>query len=229
MIARIEREPRKLFIAGLVCAFAALLVFGWLAEHVAAGRTIAFDAAVRNAVHAHASPALTEVMRVFTAFGAPVSLLVLGIGALAALYAAGWRRAALLFLITMCGAFVLDAGLKFTFHRTRPVSFFGTPLPASYSFPSGHALFSVCFFGALAETVATRTRNRAAQAALWIAAAFLALAIGLSRIYLGVHYPSDVLGGYMAAVVWVGTVAAGDRIVRRRRKRAGKPVERVGA
>jgi undecaprenyl-diphosphatase len=135
-----------------------------------------------------------------------------------------WKRAAILFVITLAGALVLDGTLKLIFHRPRPpAAFFGTPLPDSYSFPSGHALFSVCFFGVLAELASARVKSRASRVAIWMAAVVLAFVIGLSRVYLGVHYPSDVIAGYAAAVVWVVTVASGDRLLRRSAERRRQP------
>ena len=95
---------------------------------------------------------------------------------------------------------VLDQLLKVAFHRPRPPTLFGLAGPAGYSFPSGHALVSFAFFGALAVFAAPRRWLRYIVAALPVAA------IGYSRIYLGVHYPSDVLGGWAAAAVWVFSV-----------------------
>lgn len=205
------RQPARPIALGFATALAALVLFAWLANQVARGVTIAFDAGIRDAIHQYASPSLTAVARALSQLGSPDSLLIVGAGALVGMLALGWRRAAIRFLLTLAGALMLDAALKLGFHRTRPVSFFGTPLPASFSFPSGHALFSACFFGALAALIAARTRSRAARLALWTGASLLAFAIGLSRIYLGVHYPSDVLAGYAVAVVWVVAVAHADR------------------
>jgi undecaprenyl-diphosphatase len=109
------------------------------------------------------------------------------------------------------GSVVLDTSLKLLFHRVRPEPFFG-PLPHSYSFPSGHALSSFCFYGILAGLLDTRIRSLAVRISIWIVAALLVLAIGVSRIYLGVHYPTDVIAGYVAAAVWVSTLIYADRM-----------------
>jgi undecaprenyl-diphosphatase len=124
--------------------------------------------------------------------------------------------------ITMLGVAALNVALKFAFHRPRPVAFFGAT-PSSYSFPSGHALGSLCFYGILAAILAARVRGRGAKFCVWIAALFLIGMIGFSRIYLGVHYPSDVIAGYCAATVWVGAVGFLDRSLRikQREKREG--------
>jgi undecaprenyl-diphosphatase len=112
----------------------------------------------------------------------------------------------------------LDQILKLCFHRPRPEAFFGLAIPATYSFPSGHALTATCFYGVLAGLLAARTRPLAGKAGLWALAATLAALIGLSRVYLGVHYPSDVLAGYAAAVVWMAAVRVGYGLRRRRRE-----------
>jgi undecaprenyl-diphosphatase len=127
------------------------------------------------------------------------------------------RGAALRFAITMAGAGVLDTVLKLAFHRPRPAPFFDTPLPHSYSFPSGHALLSLCLWGSLAALLTTRSRSLRVRFAVWTLAVALIGPIGFSRIYLGVHYPSDVLAGYAAGLVWVTIVAWGERMLRRAR------------
>lgn len=222
-----EREPAlgRVFFMGLGAAVLALVLFAWLAEEVLEGHTRAFDQYVRQALNGHASPQLTAVMRFFTAFGEPAVLLALAAAVvLFLIYELHWKRAAALFAVTLAGALVLDATLKLAFHRPRPpAAFFGTPLPDSYSFPSGHALFSVCFFGVLAALTSPRMTSRASRVAIWLAAVLLAFVIGLSRVYLGVHYPSDVIAGYAAAVVWIVTVASGDRLLQRSAERKRTP------
>ena len=149
--------------------------------------------------------------------GLAVALLV----ALAAFLVARWRRAAVWLIITMAGALVLDVGLKYGFHRPRPAPFYG-PLPHSYSFPSGHAVFSFCFYAVLAGLVNDRVRSLALRIVIWIVAALLILAIGFSRIYLGVHYASDVIAGYLAAALWVSAMIFLDRLrIHRRELRGG--------
>jgi membrane-associated phospholipid phosphatase len=101
------------------------------------------------------------------------------------------------------GAEILDQFLKAIFHRARPEAFFGFPQPENYSFPSGHAFASACFYCALAATLSA---GSARKAVYWAGGVAASLLIGLSRVYLGVHYPTDVLAGYAAAVVWLPVV-----------------------
>lgn len=202
---------------GLVAAILALLLFGWLAEDVFENETISFDQTVRSSIHEIAQPALTAFMRVVTFCGSTVFLIALGICIVAAFYYQRHKRALVLFLLTMLGSTVLLTVLKTAFRRARPEAFFDYALPSSYSFPSGHSLSSFCFYGILAWLITARMKNQAAKIAVWTIAAALIFLIGLSRVYLGVHYPSDVLAGYATGIVWVVTVGLGDFFLERKR------------
>jgi membrane-associated phospholipid phosphatase len=97
----------------------------------------------------------------------------------------------------------LNMALKAAFERPRPS--FSEPLAtaAGYSFPSGHAMVALAVYGALAFVIATSVKSRRAQVLIPVAAAVLVLAIGFSRLYLGVHYVSDVLAAYGAGLAWL--------------------------
>ena len=210
-----------LMLVGLLSAILFLFLFARLAGEMREGETAGFDLAVRGWIHQFASPAMTQVMKAISLLGYDLLILELVI-AVAIFLRLRWRRAAAWLAITMTGAVALDVTLKHAFHRSRPVPFFGDA-PHSYSFPSGHALASFCFYGALAGLIAHRLDNMALKVTVGLIAAVLVLAIGVSRIYLGVHYPSDVVAGYLAAAMWVSTMLvidrAGTRVVARRRKR----------
>jgi undecaprenyl-diphosphatase len=212
----VEKSGRDL-LAGYLAAAAALIVFGWLARDVLRHQTIHFDTVVRDWVHSFASPGLTAFFGAVTWLGSELFLLPFGALVAWQLAAAGRRHAAALLVLAALGGEVLDQVLKLTFHRGRPASFFGYPLPDTYSFPSGHSMVSICFFGVLAALLTARMESRGKRAAVWAVAAALVLIIGLSRIYLGVHYPSDVAAGYCAAIIWVAAVRAGYVVWLRRR------------
>jgi undecaprenyl-diphosphatase len=158
-------------------------------------------------------PALTAAMIVASAIGESYVLLPLSAVIVFAFWRAGHKNRAILFVIAMTGALLIDEALKLGFRRARPQPYFNYPLPHSYSFPSGHALFSVVFFGALATFVSPGLHATWKKSLLWAAAAFLAAVIGFSRVYLGVHYPTDVIAGYAAALVWVIAVAIGNHLL----------------
>lgn len=190
-------------LVSLVCAAAALVLFAGLADEMLEGDTLRFDTAVRQFVHSHSSVRLTAAMRFITHLGSPLFVSIAAMSACVALWTTGRTRKALLIAITVMGGSLLMWVLKMSFHRLRPQPFFDTRLPASFSFPSGHALLSFCLCGAGAALFSADQKKRWVRIAIWAVAVVLTGAIGLSRIYLGVHYPSDVLAGYLGALVWV--------------------------
>ncbi|MEP6689103.1 MAG: phosphatase PAP2 family protein, partial [Gemmatimonadales bacterium] len=208
-------------VVGLGIAILALFLFGWLADEMLEGDTLAFDMHVRAATHAIASPGLTDALRLVSRLGGPSVLGVLGALLAAAFLWRRWWRGGIVLLVAMAGAGVLDTALKLAFRRTRPTPYFGYALPDSYSFPSGHALFAFCFFTAGAALLAPRLQHPALRVLVWAVAASLVVAIGFSRIYLGVHYPSDVLAGYTVGLLWSSVLIVGDRMARARARRRG--------
>lgn len=205
MVSSLTTPPRFTFshlLISLVLAIVALGLFSLLATEVMEGTTLQFDNFTRQALHGLATPALTRDMRLLTLLGSiaflgPAVLLTAG-----ALWMTGRHRRAVLLVVTMLGGLLLVGVLKLTFHRQRPEAYFGTRLPASYSFPSGHSLLSACFYGVLAAFATVHEKRLARRWLIWVAAGLLVLGIGTSRVYLGVHYTSDVLAGYLAALIW---------------------------
>ncbi len=217
--AESKRRLSFALVMGLLSAAAALALFTWLGRGILEGEVLAFDERLRALVHDLASPRLTTVMSGMSRYGGPAVLVPVGLLAAVAFLAKGWRRGALLVVVTLAGAGLLDGLLKFSFARVRPASFFDYPLPGSPSFPSGHALYAATVFGGLAVLLTVRIRNFPLQLAIWFVAISLILLVGISRVYLGVHYPSDVLAGYAIGIIWVTAVAFGDRLARHRRRR----------
>lgn len=159
-------------------------------------------------VHEFAAPWLTTCVETVTLFGSLGVLAVFGGIEAVVLVRAGLRGDCKFVLFVMAGAVILENAVKFSIQRPRPPPFFGAD-PTTYSFPSGHALFSLCFYGALAVILG---RGGASRAALWAVTVCLVAAIGGTRIYLGVHYPTDVLAGYLLAIAWLfGSLAIGGR------------------
>ncbi len=203
---------------GMVSAITALFFFGWLADEMLEGDTRRFDEVVRNFVHGLAFPALTSAMQLASFLGSTLFLVIFGVIIVITLYLKKHRHGALIFTITTIGSSVLMLMLKPAFKRPRPQPFFDTILPASYSFPSGHSLASFCFYGALAAILTARIDKLWLQITIWISAAAMVLLIGISRIYLGVHYPSDVVAGFAVGLIWVVTIAIGDKLIHARKK-----------
>ncbi len=198
---------------GMALALAALFFFAWMADEIMEGDTLRLDEYIRGFVHQFAFPALTILMQIASFLGSTLFLTLLGISIVITLYLNKHRRGAIIFTITTIGASLLLASLKIAFRRARPEPFFDTILPASYSFPSGHSLASFCFYGALAAIITVRIEKFRLKILVWLAATILILLIGISRIYLGVHYPSDVLAGFAVGLIWVITIAVGDKLI----------------
>jgi undecaprenyl-diphosphatase len=218
-------KPTVLFETAIVISLAvavlALFLFAWIGSEVLEGDTQHFDQAIRSWVHQYASAGMTRAMTGISLLGYNILILemLMAFGVFAWMR---WKRAAVWLAVAMVGSLALDTALKYAYHRVRPVAFFGVA-PHSYSFPSGHALCSFCFYGVLAGLLSARTKALSWRIVIWVVAAVLVIAIGLSRIYLGVHYPSDVIAGYLAAAVWVGTVIVLDHVRKVRRSSRQRP------
>ncbi|HMH02435.1 MAG TPA: phosphatase PAP2 family protein [Terriglobales bacterium] len=199
----------------LVVAIMALLLFAWMAEEVLEAGTIRFDNSIRAAVHQRASPALTVFMRGITLLGSMEVLLPAVLIVLTFLLVRGKRYEAIVLSVTMAGGVILNMVLKLSFRRVRPDPFFDLATPASYAFPSGHALLALCFYGVMVRILSDSLKSREYRWMVWVGAVLLIGLIGLSRIYLGVHHASDVLAGYAAAIVWISAVTM---VVRQRKE-----------
>jgi undecaprenyl-diphosphatase len=193
-------------------AIVCFLLFLLLAAAMAAGATAGFDAAFRSAIHQFASPPLTTLAQSFSLIGSNEYWVAIAATAIIGFWAAGWRKQAVTLATTMVGAALLENGLKFAFHRARPEVFFGLA-PATYSFPSGHALFAACLYGSLALIISAVARHRMVRLVAPTATLLLILCIGWSRVYLGVHYPSDVLASYLVGGAWVWALHASGAFV----------------
>jgi undecaprenyl-diphosphatase len=199
------RSEWLILVGGFAVALCALLLFVWLAQEVGEGETVRFDSIVRADIHAHASTRLTSIMKLVTLLGSGPAIIALTLVTLVLCYRLGQLHHAKLLAASLGGGLALELSLKLAFHRPRPVPFFDIVPPTSYSFPSGHALESFCFFSALAIIASDGETVRNAITA-WTGAILLTLLIGFSRVYLGVHYPSDVVAGYTVGIFWMITV-----------------------
>jgi undecaprenyl-diphosphatase len=201
---------------------AAVLFFTLLARWVLSGASMPFDSAIRAAVHAWASPPLTRAMLAVTSLGAEFCMLPLGAILVWHLAATGRRRGAVHLAILSLSAELLTQLLKLAFGRPRPPVFFGLSPAETYSFPSGHAFVATVFYGVAAMVFLAGEPSRRKRAAVAAAACLGSLAIGFSRVYLGYHYPSDVLGGWAAAAAWLA-------VARMMLDSAGASTDRTGA
>ncbi len=201
---------------GLATSAFVIWAFAELADAVIEGESRRFDRAVLLWIHAHSPEWLEGPMRLVTALGYYQVVLPLLAAAVFTFYLKGWRLSATLLLVSTIGGTLLTGVLKAVFGRARPELFDSGYTASFYSFPSGPATVAVGFYGALTLILAYRFRGPTRWAVATCGVS-LVLLIGLSRLYLGVHYPTDVLAGFLAAplrVVCVGVVYVVWRSVR---------------
>lgn len=189
---------------GVALAAVAFWFFEKQADHVVAGRADDLDEKIMELVHRVDTPLISKTMRNVTRLGEHAS-----IGAIAVIIALrmrnrGRKHDAWTVLLNAGGGMALSTGLKAIFQRERPQELARhIRLPRTHSFPSGHALLSAATFPIAVQHLVQR-RPTWVQLAAHSASTVLILSIGLSRVYLGVHFPSDVLGGYAAGLGWLG-------------------------
>ncbi|WP_168058315.1 phosphatase PAP2 family protein [Candidatus Manganitrophus noduliformans] len=203
---------------GLALILAALFLFADLAEEIWSGDEIAFfDQALARALREHATPTALRVFSAITWLGNVSVLAALGIAV--GLLLVVLRRKFLLagWMTALMGGGLLNVALKALFRRARPVLPSPFVTESGWSFPSGHAMGALIAYGMLAYVLVILFNGRGRR---WIVltAALLVLLIGASRMYLGVHYFSDVIAGYVAGMAWLATCIAGAEIARRHRR-----------
>ncbi len=205
---------------GFVGVAACLLAFGAIAQSVRAREADALDQVVTPILHRMASPALDALMNAATFTGSNAVIIPAYVVVMLALLRLGRRREALFLTTVVAGSLLLNGAMKGFFQRPRPQLPWAQVLP-DYSFPSGHSMISLAFFLALAIVV-WQARGRRWGGAAIVAAFAGSLLIGVSRIYLGYHYLTDVLAGYLAAVLWLlvvlGAFGSGSRLLVRYRR-----------
>jgi membrane-associated phospholipid phosphatase len=190
---------------GLAFLLAVLALWGFirLAGEVAAGSTGDLDVRIMEWMDGHGTPALDGWARSITQLGSGIVLVVMALFVSLFLWIHGARRAVLLLWVGLLGAALLDGLLKELFQRDRPAVFeWRTPLPGGYGFPSGHALVSTISYTLFAFLVARLEASGRLRVVTFAVAALLIVLVALSRVYLGVHYPSDVLAGMLVGFTW---------------------------
>lgn len=191
----------KVRIGGLLLAAFALWVFAQIAEEVLEAESYAFDTNILLTVRSWQSPLLDVAMLGITFIGDPLVLLI------SCLILGTWllqlkqKSEATTLAVAAIGAIGLNVLLKQLFSRARPALWDRVVDVGQYSFPSGHAMVSMVIYGFIGYILANRYRRQQ----WWIISltTLLVIAIGFSRLYLGVHWPTDIIAGYAAGLVWL--------------------------
>lgn len=207
-IARHVRNVTAVFGIFLLSGAAIAIGFTWafakLAGHVQSGKTQTFDDTVMRWIGDHQSRIVESIMLEITVLGTGtvVGMIVLIAGTF--LWLNSRKHSAVLLVAATVGGLILDSLLKLGFARPRPRIFEWGTQAVSSSFPSGHAMSSVIVYGTVAYLAARLQRQPASRVVTFVLAALIIAAISVSRVYLGVHYPSDILAGLLIGLAWAG-------------------------
>ncbi|WP_226643738.1 phosphatase PAP2 family protein [Mesobacillus subterraneus] len=190
----------------LIAFFGSLLCFIMMSYLVQADHLVIFDKTVIDMVQGHEAGVLTAAMKFFTYIGSTRLMIILTIPIFLFLFfVLRLRGEILIFLAVVYITPILNRLLKLYFLRARP-DFHRLIEIGGYSFPSGHAMNAFSFYSILAFLLWRHVPTRPGRIVVILFSSLMIFAIGISRIYLGVHYPSDIIGGFLASGLWVAAV-----------------------
>lgn len=194
-------------------AFSCLLYLG---EDILEKEVISFDVSIVNIIYALRTPSLTSAMLVITAFGSATAFTILSSIVFIYLFKKK-QKEAILFTLIFLSAAGLNLLLKIFFARPRP-TLMPLVIENSYSFPSGHSMNSMVFYMMMTYFVYRNTKNIRLTALMTAVSIGIVGSIGFSRIYLGAHYPSDVLAGYATGILWCTIIIMIEKYIHSHRK-----------
>lgn len=208
LLARVS-SVEKWTLAGIVVGALLILGFAILASEVTEGETRAFDERILLAFRATGDPAvvvgptwLKEAMRDVTALGGTSVLSIIVVAVAGFLAVSGLRHAALMVLASVVSGVVLSNSLKAGFARVRPDLVPHETSVYTASFPSGHATLSAVVYLTLGALLCRTQSSLAVKAYILSVALFLTVIVGISRVVLGVHWPTDVIAGWLLGGTW---------------------------
>ena len=201
------RRVPLVLVGGLSASLASIFLFGKLSDEILEHEAMAFDSRLVNQAREMRKPELDKVMSVATSAGEPWALAL--VSGLVGLIWAGKQRYAdiVTLLLAVAGGGAVNQVLKTFFRRDRPALRLRRAHASGYSYPSGHAMTTLAAYGTLAFLVSRHgslTKHPGAEL-VWVPTLALCALVGCSRVYLEVHYPTDVIGGWAVGTVWLTT------------------------
>lgn len=188
-------------IVGFTSCLLILFVLAKLAQEVLERETFTFDTNFLLWLHQFANPNLDNLMLFITNLGNPSTVVVVAGVTLLLLWWRRYREEAKVFVLACLGGLILNTGLKLFFSKPRPELWHRLISEKSFSFPSGHALGSMVLYGFIAYELATHYPQFAKV--IYSLTLVLITVIGISRLYLGVHWPTDIIAGYGVGFLWL--------------------------
>lgn len=191
----LKKQLTWALLISLLCAIG----FGLIALLVSDKKIAQFDSTIIAAVQGLESPGLTSIMKFFTFIGSGTQVAIIALLVLFFLFKVLHHRRELILVIwVVLGSTILNEILKTVFHRARP-TIHRIVEANGFSFPSGHSMAAFSLYGVIAFLLWRHLSTSLGRGLLILFSIFMIIMIGVSRIYLGVHYPSDVLGGFLAS------------------------------
>jgi undecaprenyl-diphosphatase len=215
-LVQLSSRVFRIRVIGILVSVLSLWIFARLAKRVLAQQTNAFDTAIMLAIRGMHNPLLDQAMMGTTFLGDPTVLFIICIAVGVWLYKYRRRSQANTLAIALVGSLLLQYILKQLFTRERPALWEQFINLRDYSFPSGHAVMSLVVYGLLGYLLANHFPRQ--QKVITSITILLIFAIGFSRVYLGVHWPTDVIAGYAAGGVWLVACILSLRWHQRRRR-----------
>lgn len=211
-------KKSSIIIACIICLVSGGLFFT-VARFIENGKIESFDLAIIQFVQGLEAPWLTNVFKTFTSIGSwyvvvPITLIVCFL----LFFVYKYRQQAYLFAFSIVSTIALNELLKLYFKRDRP-ELYRIMNAGGYSFPSGHTMMAFSLYGMITYICWRNIKTAGARVALLIVATLMAFMIAISRIYVGVHYPSDIVGGIAASTFWVTIIIVIYSAIRERQKR----------
>ena len=187
----------------LIGYLAILGIVAWLCTEVWEKEVFSFDRSFLLWIHQFTNPQLDRIFLFFTALGNPPTVVTIFIMTIAWLAMKRRYSDGIRFTIVCVGGVLIDRVMKLFFAKPRPELWHRLITETSFSFPSGHAVGSMVVYGFIAYILAKEMQQH--KQYIYAAASLLIIAIGLSRLYLGVHYPTDIIAGYGIGFLWLVT------------------------
>jgi undecaprenyl-diphosphatase len=198
-------------LLGIFLSILSFLFFTKIARNVLNDNYFNLDVIVSQLIYGFRDPFLTQVMKFVSFLGQDIVLIPFSVIFFMFL-AKKYRHEAVLFLFAIITGFLINFAIKFFIARPRP-SLSPLFIESFHSFPSGHAMNSVIVYGIFAFFIFRFTRNKTLSSIAVTVCIVLVTLIGISRVYLGVHYPTDVIAGLIGGLWWIVTVLLAEKII----------------
>lgn len=207
------RQTGVYIVVGLGGALLLLYLFSELTEDLLRNEFSSLDNNFELWIHGFANPVFDFIFNVFTTLGGGWGMSILTTLSFVVLILMRHYFSAIMVVLAVGGGLLINFVLKNLFQRPRPELWESTfARPTSFSFPSGHSTLSLCLFGILIWVFFHLLKSLNLKILLAILLVFTIIMVGLSRIYFGVHYPTDVVGGYLSGGFWLALLVSGDAI-----------------